>query len=189
MAWKYPSADIDPSDFELAAVLISKLLQLRLSTLKLFSLEKGCKLQLENRQRISPIRCVLASQQIRRRRGPILVLNQTPRHFSVCSPRKPTHGACLDTSAHRTIIEFRQAHAYSRFTCTKLQPVPSSNIYRFVNECQSSLHSLSNSIPLTNTHGIVEQVDVFRPNVTLLVGIDLLYKYRMFSNSITNQFY
>ena len=101
--------------------------------------------------------------------------------------KTPWQGACLDTGAQRTVIGLRQAKAYCRYTGTKFRLVSSKNRYRFGNDRQSSLGSLTIQIPFLDSHATIERVDVVNSDVPLLIGLDLLDKYGIFINTITNR--
>ena len=92
-------------------------------------------------------------------------------------------GACLDTGVQKTGLS--QAKSYCRFVGTKFKPRPNKNRYRFGSDRQQSLGSVTICIPF-GSYVICEDVDVVKANVPFLFGLDLIEKYHMYVNTVSN---
>jgi len=97
------------------------------------------------------------------------------------------HGACLDTGAQSTVIGLRQAHAYCKFMGTKFKPTPSARRFKFGRDEQTSLGRIAIRIPIHGWNILIEHVDIVRADVPFLIGLDLLDKYKMYLNNVSNQ--
>ena len=146
--------------------------------------KKICKFKLERRSAISRQVRSQRHREIILPRQEFVIFNQSRK----TSPQRMIwQGACLDTGAQRTSIRLRQAKAYCRYTGTNFRLFSNNNRYCFSNDRQTSLGSLIITIPLSEAHTTKERVDVVSTDVSLLIGLDLLDKYGMFVNTITNR--
>lgn len=69
------------------------------------------------------------------------------------------------------------------------RPKNNSNKYKFVEYQQASLGSLMILIPITGHRIIKLNADVVPADVPILIGIDVLDKYKMYPNTVKTKFF
>ncbi len=92
----------------------------------------------------------------------------------------------MDTGAQTTVIGYKQARAYCRFMGVKFKLKRSDKRYLFGDDKQNSMGKITIRIPLVDDKVIQIEVDVVQANVPLLIGLDILDKYQMYVNTVTN---
>jgi hypothetical protein len=82
-------------------------------------------------------------------------------------------GACIDTGAQRTVIEFAQACAYCKFLGIHFALSISKRVFVFGVDKQNSLSTFHMRLPTPNGSFIMLEVDVVPTNVPMLLGLVL----------------
>jgi len=97
-------------------------------------------------------------------------------------------GACLDTGAQRTVIGEAQARAFSHFSANSRQLKLSkvSKIYRFGRGRHKAIGTMDIDVPLGSTFIMRLTVEVVDLNVPFLLGLDVMDKYRLYVNTVSN---
>jgi len=97
-------------------------------------------------------------------------------------------GACLGTGAQRTVIGEARARAFSRFSANSRQLKLSkvTDIYRFGRGRDKAIGTMDIDVPLGSTFIMRLTVDVVDLNVPFLLGLDVMDKYRLYVNTVSN---
>ena len=82
----------------------------------------------------------------------------------------------MDTGAESTVIGLAQAKAYCKFMGVPLKTSYSKSKFRFGGHRQDSLGKISIKVPLGDFAMITEEVDVVKPSVPFLLGLDFMDK-------------
>lgn len=114
------------------------------------------------------------------------VSDESLNYHTILSSQDKWHGACLDTGAQTTVIGLRQAKAYCKYMKIEFNPKKSSNKYRFGDDQQQSIGTITIRIPIMDNLVISKKVDVVPANVRFLIGLDFLDKYRFYINNVEN---
>jgi hypothetical protein len=95
-------------------------------------------------------------------------------------------GAAFDTGAERSVIGMQQALCYCRMASKQLEFIPSNRVFRFGDETCTSSGSFEISIP-TPDGCLQASVDVVKPDIPLLIGLDLMDKHRLQFLSVSDE--
>lgn len=96
-------------------------------------------------------------------------------------------GGCIDTGAQRTVIGKKQALAICQSQGTKLKLIKSNTIFKFGNGRHNSLGILKIRIPTRDGAFIDIDADVVRPDVPVLIGIDILDREQLVPDNVNNR--
>lgn len=92
----------------------------------------------------------------------------------------------MDNVVQRTVIALNQAKAYCRYMGIKFKASHSNNKYKFGNDRQVEIGSISIRNPFPNNTGLIEKVDVVNKDAPFLLGLDFLDNYHMYVNNVFN---
>eukprot|EP00171_Calliarthron_tuberculosum_P001155 IDg1155t1 len=98
------------------------------------------------------------------------------------------HGACIDTGAQKSVVGRMQAESYYRWLGLPLLMMKSTNmVYKFGTYREPSIGTAKFKIPYADDREIVVELDVVNLNVPLLIGLDVLDKYKLFVDTVENK--
>ena len=96
-------------------------------------------------------------------------------------------GACLDIGAQRTCIGFKQALAYCQGYGVKLTLQKSPFTFTFGDGVYPSLGTMKIRIPTPDLSFLDLDVDVVKPDVPFLLGLDILDKHHLVADNVENK--
>eukprot|EP00171_Calliarthron_tuberculosum_P003182 IDg3182t1 len=98
------------------------------------------------------------------------------------------NGACLDTGAQRSVVGKAQAEAYYRFMGIPLAIIPATKrLYKFGSERKASVGKAKFCIPYAEDRHIMIELDVVEIAIPLLIGLDVLDKYKLVVDNVENR--
>ena len=99
----------------------------------------------------------------------------------------PFHGACLDSGAQRSVLGLKQAKDYCFANYLPFKPKKSLCSFCFGDGTHHSLGKITIRIPTPGPDILKFSVDVIRPDVTLLIGLDLMDQEQIVPNNVSNK--
>eukprot|EP00171_Calliarthron_tuberculosum_P022166 IDg22166t1 len=98
------------------------------------------------------------------------------------------HGACIDTGAQKSVVGREQAEAYYRWLSLPLLISKGANIvYKFGTHREPSIGKAKFKLPYANDREIIIELDVVNLNVPLLIGLDVLDRYKLYVDTVENK--
>lgn len=118
--------------------------------------------------------------------GSTRVLNKIALNLTTETLEK-SQRACLDPESQKTVKGEHQAKSYCRYMETKFRPTKTKNTYKFRNDLHKSQGRIIIKIRISDAMVVQEPVDVTSLNVSFLIGLDLLQKYKETVDNVHNK--
>eukprot|EP00171_Calliarthron_tuberculosum_P002994 IDg2994t1 len=103
------------------------------------------------------------------------------------APPNTFHGACFDIGAAKYVVGRKQAEKYYKYMGILLiMKRGSQKIFKFGEHVISSISQSIFRIPYANNRSICEELDIIDINIPLLMGLDLMGKYKLYIDNVSN---